>query len=164
MSTAVVYYSLSNNTKTAAEYLAKSLDAELIRIEENTDRSGFFGFMKSGFQAATRRASQVVGKPWENAAPYNVLYLLTPIWASNGTPAMNGFLDRAEFQGKQVTIVTFQADPETKGSEKTHDHIRGIIESKGGVVEATYAFHSAAPGKHAGDKHIQNQVETVLRD
>jgi flavodoxin len=162
MPTAIVYYSLSGNTKTAAEFLARELDAALIRIEENTSRSGFFGFMKSGFQAATKRMSKVVGEPWSEAATYDTLYLLTPIWASNGTPAMNAFLDNADFSGKRVTVVTFQADPETKGSEKTHDHIRGIVEAKGGAVEGTHAFHSTNPGKHAGEDHILSQVREVL--
>lgn len=162
MATAIVYYSLSGNTKTAAEYLARELDAALIRIEENTSRNGFLGFMKSGFQAATRRMSKVVGEPWAEAADYDTLYLLTPIWASNGTPAMNAFLENADFSGRRVTVVTFQADPETKGSEKTHNHIRGIVERKGGAVEATHAFHSANPGNYAGDEHIENQVRSVL--
>lgn len=162
MSTAIVYYSLSNNTRTVAEILAERTGGALIRLEENTSRGGFFGFLKSGFQAATRRMSRLSGEPWEAVRPFDTLYLLTPIWASNGTPAMNAFLSKADLEGKTATIITLQADPDKDGSDKVHDHIRSIVEKKGAAVASAYALHSASPGQFAGKEYLAAQVDNLL--
>jgi hypothetical protein len=162
MATAIVYYSLSGNTKTVAELVGEKTDGTLIRLEEDTSRKGFLGFVKSGFQAATRRMSNIRGEPWKTAAPFETVYLLTPIWAANGTPAMNAFLENADFQGKTVVIVTLQADPNGTGSEKTIDHMRAVVESRGGSVASSHPLHSAPPGKYAGEDHLRDQTQKLL--
>ncbi len=49
-----------------------------------------------------------------------------PIWASNGAPAMNAFLEKADFTDKGVTIITFQQFVDIKNSPKVHKHIGNI--------------------------------------
>lgn len=161
MATAIVFYSRSNNTRYAAEQLAKKLDARTIELEEPGNRKGVFGFIKSGFQAASTGTTKILGEPWKEIGPYDTLYLLTPIWASNGTPAMNTFLANAELHGKQVTVVTFQADPGLGGSDKVHDSISRRVVARGGTVERCVALHSATPGKFAGEEHLSAQLSRL---
>ena len=47
MSSGVVFYSRSNNTRTGAEYIAGKLGAELVELSEAKGRKGLTGFIKS---------------------------------------------------------------------------------------------------------------------
>ena len=161
MSAVVVYYSRSNNTRTGAEYLAEKLNGEVIELVETKGRKGLTGFLKSGFQAVTGKTSALEGEPWKRFEAFDKVYLMTPIWGSNGTPAMNKFVQEADFGGKEVTVITFQADAKGEGSEKVHGHYKDKVEGKGGKFLEGIALHSTMPGKFAGLEHIKAQVDKI---
>ena len=86
---------------------------------------------------------------------------MLPIWASNGVPAMNTFVAKADFTGKKVCIITVQADPEFKGSKGVHDYIGGIVRSKGGIHISSYAFLGAGIKKCASEDSIKEQIMKI---
>ncbi len=159
MSTGVVFYSRSNNTRTGAGYISEKVGAELIELVEEKGRKGLTGFIKSGYQAVSGKMSQLVGEPWKEAEKHLSLYLMTPIWGGKITPAMNSFLQEADFNGKEVTVITFQADEKGSGSENNYNNIRQIVESRDGKFLGGYAMHSAPPGRFAGKEYILKQLE-----
>lgn len=162
MSSAIVYYSRSNNTRTGAEYIANKMGSELIELIEAKGRKGLTGFIKSGYQAVSGKTSQLVGNPWEKAEKHSSLYLMTPIWGGKTTPAMNAFLNKADFKGKDVTVITFQADEKGSGSEGVYSNIRQIVETGGGTFLGGYAMHSTAPGRFAGKDYIEKQLRGIF--
>jgi flavodoxin len=159
MSAAVVYYSRSNNTRTGAEYIANKMGSELIELNEAKGRKGLTGFIKSGYQAVSGKISQLVGEPWEKAGKHSSLYLMTPIWGGKTTPAMNAFLSKADFKGKDVTVITFQADEKGSGTDVVFNNIRQIVEKGGGTFSGGYALHSTSPGRFAGKEYIEKQLD-----
>ena len=159
MSSGVVFYSRSNNTRTGAEYIAGKLGAELVELSEAKGRKGLTGFIKSGYQAVSGKTSELMGDPWKNADKHRALYLMTPIWGGKTTPAMNAFMQNADFKGKMVTVITFQADEKGAGTKVVYDSIRQIVESGGGTFLGGYAMHSAAPGRFAGKDYIETQLD-----
>jgi hypothetical protein len=159
MSLGVVFYSRSNNTRTGAEYLAGKLGAEIIELTEAKGRKGLAGFIRSGYQAVSGKTSELMGDPWEKTEKHSDLYLMTPIWGGKTTPAMNTFLQNAVFEGKKVTVITFQADEKGAGTKVVYDSIRQIVESGGGTFLGGYAMHSAAPGRYAGKEYLEKQIE-----
>jgi flavodoxin len=159
MSSAVVYYSRNNNTRTGAEYIADKLGSELIELTEAKERKGLTGFIKSGYQAVSGKTSYLQGNPWEKAAKHSLIYLMTPIWAGKTTPAMNAFLYKAGFKGKEVTVITFQADEKGSGSDGVYNNIRQIVENGEGSFLGGYAMHSTAPGRFAGKEYIEKQLD-----
>ncbi|HSW35318.1 MAG TPA: hypothetical protein VLH18_01805, partial [Candidatus Limnocylindrales bacterium] len=150
-------------TKTGAEFIAAKLDAELIELVETEERGGITGFLKSGYQAASKKKSELKGEPWKQIERHTKLYLLTPIWAGNGTPAMSAFLDKADFTGKEVIVATFQYDQKGSGSAKVHAYMKEKIESGGGKYLKGIALHGAPPGKFAGMEYIQMQTDKILQ-
>lgn len=162
MSIAVVYYSLSGNTQYVAETLAQHLDARTVPLRERGNRSGFFGFMKSGFQASLGLASNLEGDPWDAVTSADVLYLATPLWAAKPSPAMNAFVNGGDFAGTRVYAVTLQADPRAAGSEKAHRLLRERLEKRGATVAEMYAVQSAPPGRFAGRDHLHAQVVKIV--
>jgi flavodoxin len=159
MSSAIIYYSRSSNTRTGAEYIAGKMGSELIELIEAKGRKGLTGFIKSGYQAVSGKTSQLIGDPWEKADKHSSLYLMTPIWGGKTTPAMNAFLKNADFMGKDVTVITFQADEKGAGSEDVYNSIRQIVENGRGNFLGGYAMHSAAPGRFAGKEYIEKQLD-----
>jgi len=162
MSTGIVFFSRSNNNRVGAEYLAGRLKAELVELVEKKGRKGLIGFIKSGYQATTGKRSELQGEPWKEIEHCSTIYLMTPIWGGNITPAMNAFLHQADFKGKEVTLITLQADPKGGGSEKVHDHLRSIVENSGGTFLKGFALHSDVPGKFAGKEYIQSQLDKIV--
>lgn len=158
MSSAIVYYSRSNNTRTGAEYIANKLGSELIELTEAKGRKGLTGFIKSGYQAVSGKTSQLQGDPWKKAEKHSLIYLMMPIWAGKTTPAMNAYLNKADFKGKDVTVITFQADEKGAGSEDIYNNIRQIVENGGGIFSGGYAMHSTAPGRFAGKEYLEKQL------
>lgn len=154
---AVVYFSRDNNTKAGAEFLAASLEGTLVSLVEEK-RSSFMG---GAWKALRGKPVKLKGEPWQEVQAVENIYLMTPIWANNGAPAINEFLLKTDFSGKKVTIITFQADASFKGSELAHQTIAALIEKKGGMVLACHACHGARPSAFAGKEYIERQVAQV---
>jgi flavodoxin len=165
MKKCILYYSKGGNTEYAAKYLGEKIDAAIIELVEKKDRKGIFGFIKSGFQAINKKSSKLEGNPWEDIKEYDEIYFMTPIWASNGTPAFNTFMEEMDLNGKRIHIVTLQADPGKKGSKEVHEYFKTKIEKAGGHVVDSYALTSAAPNKFAGNEKLEKEVdERILKN
>ena len=162
MKKCILYYSKSGNTEYAANYLAGKIDAAVVKLVEKKDRNGVLGFIKSGFQAVNKKASKLEGNPWEDISDYDEIYFMTPIWASNGTPAFNAFMEKMDLTGKRIHLVTLQADSAKKGSSEVHEYFKMKIEKAGGHVVATYAPSSAPPNKYAGNDHLEKEVDDLI--
>lgn len=108
MKKAVVYYSLSGNTKEAAEKIAKGIGADLIHVDqmkampESKATQMFLGGMKATFGMKP----QIKGVP-ENIKEYDEIIIGTPIWANKPAPAMNTFLLKYEIKDKVSAVFTF---------------------------------------------------------
>jgi flavodoxin len=162
MKRCIVYFSKDGNTEYTARLLASEIGGELIKLTEKTKRDGVIGFMKSGFQAVSKASSELAGEPWKLIEGYDFIFLMTPIWAGNGTPAINAFLDNADLKGKSVSIITLQSDVSHKGIEKVHDYLMKRVESKGGMTSECFALTGSTPGKFAGEDHLKNEFKRVL--
>ncbi|SHI50144.1 Flavodoxin [Dethiosulfatibacter aminovorans DSM 17477] len=162
MKKCILYYSKSGNTEYVANYLAGKIDAALVKLVEVKGRNGVFGFVKSGFQALKKKASKLEGNPWEEVGEYDEIYFMTPIWAGNGTPAFNAFMDKMDLNGKRIYVVTLQADPGKKGSAEVHEYFKTRIENAGGHMVDSYALSSAPPNKYAGNEHLEKEVDDVI--
>ena len=108
MSKAVVYYSLSGNTKEAAVEIARKLGAKIFEIEplkplpQNTVRQMIVGGMQSTFG----RKPQIKGVP-DNIDYYDEIILGTPIWAGMPAAPVNTFIKKYGIADKIDAVFTF---------------------------------------------------------
>jgi len=158
----IVYYSKNGNTEIAAELLAEKHKGRMFILEEKGRRKGLFGFLKSGFQAASKKQSVLLNAPWNELEGYDKLFLCTPIWAGNPTPAMNTFLANADLTGKEITIVTVMADPQLNGVEKAHSYLSELVKEKGGTVVKCVGLNGTSPFGKGERNHIKRQFDTCL--
>ena len=104
MKTAVVYYTMSENTKYAAEKIAENLGADLIQIspQKAYKDKGFSKFIWGGRSALMGDAPKLM--PYQfNAASYDRVILGTPIWASTFAPPLRSFIrENPEISQKEI--------------------------------------------------------------
>lgn len=155
----IIYYSKDGSTRVLAQILKKQTEGKVIELIEQKNRKGVGGFIKSGYEAIKQKSSKLINEPWNEINEYTEIYLCTPIWANNGTPAINTFLDYGDLAGKEVTIFTLMADPKLAGVEKTHEHLTKRVKEKGGRVKKCVALHGASLGKCADEEHLMNQLK-----
>ena len=142
---AVLFFSRNGSTRGAAELLAARLDAELIELKPLKKT----GFLRSGYMAAKKKGAELEGDPWQACMDKDLLIIGTPVWAGNGTPAINSFLDKADLKGKRVYLFTLQADPRMEKAPAILSYLSSRVKTAGGEVSGTLAVHGASPGKTA---------------
>jgi len=149
---ALVFFSRDGSTRAASEILARRVKADLIELKEEIPVKGF---IRSGYRAMKKKRSLLAGDPWSQCADKDTLILGTPIWAASGTPAMNAFLDKADFLNKRVYLFTVQADPKLRDSIPVLKHLSERVTGSGGTVAGTFALHGASPGKTVSADRLQ---------
>ena len=88
-----LYYSRSGNTRMVMEKIAELLNAELVEITDGKKRSGFIGFLTSGFDATKKTPEQLESFHTEQPLnTYDHVILGTPVWAGRCCSIMKSFL------------------------------------------------------------------------
>ena len=108
MNRAVVYYSLSGNTKEAAKIIARKLGAKILEIDlvkplpKNTVRQMLVGGMQSTFG----RRPKIKGVP-DNIDYYDEIILGMPVWAGMPASPVNTFIKNYGVADKIDAVFTF---------------------------------------------------------
>lgn len=152
---AIVYLSVSNNTKAAAEYVAaKALEAKLVRVESKGNVNPLKGMLKL--------ASMPSGEPWNEVADCSRILLMSPVYAWSGVPEILGFLKQTDLSGKEFMIVTSGGDTEPKAGMKVAAQYQKLIEKGGGTVNASAYHQGGEYMKFSGTDVIAQHVDAVL--
>lgn len=108
MKRAIIYYSLSDNTKEAAEYMSQKLNLDLYRIEPTKPMPDKMGkqMLIGGMQSTFGMTPKIKGVP-ENIDVYDEIIIGTPIWAGKAASPINSLLKYADIADKVVAVFTF---------------------------------------------------------
>ena len=136
MKTAIVYYSMSGNTKYVAEKIAEKIEADIIRIEpvKAYPDKGAVKFIWGGKSAVMGEKPTL--KPYEfSPEKYDSIILGTPVWASNFAPPIRSFIkENPDIQGKKIAVYTcFSGGGADKAIEKLKKYI-GIKEFEAELI------------------------------
>lgn len=163
MNTCIAYFSKSGNTKIAAQYLAEKIGAKAIALSDGTNYKGFIGFMKGGMNASLAKKANLNNEIFDEIAKFERIVLATPVWAGKTTPAINAVLENVDFSGKQVYVMTLQADPDCKDADKREEFYNDVITQKNGEFKTLFAMHGETPNRLAAREKIIKRVdETVI--
>ena len=103
MKTAVVYYSMSGNTRQTAEKIAEKLGADLIRIEPVREypSKGFRKFLWGGKSAVMGDTPAL--RPYRFDDGYERIVFGTPLWAGVFSPQIRSFIweNQSKLTGKR---------------------------------------------------------------
>lgn len=89
----IVYYSLSGNTEEAVNLIAEKLGCETLKIDtvKAMPKSFAARILVGGGQVAMKKIPEI--KPIDkDLSVYDEIFIATPIWNSQGVPAINAFL------------------------------------------------------------------------
>ncbi len=101
----VVFYSFEGNTKFVAEAIARSAGCDLLELkpEKEIKTRGFMKYFWGGRQVIMKKKPKLLplGKKPEG---YDLLFIGTPVWASNFAPALRTFLSENRLKGKKIAL------------------------------------------------------------
>ena len=108
MSKAVIYYSLTGNTKEAAKEIARKLGAKLFEIDlaKPLPRKPAAKMLVGGMQSTFGRTPKIKGVP-DNIDYYDEIILGTPIWAGMPAAPVNTFIKKYGIADKIDAVFTF---------------------------------------------------------
>jgi|GEM_PF-2915306 len=130
----IVYYSKSGNTKRLAEALANANGMEVFSLAAQKPEGMLRGAAKSFF----RRSSAVKEMPCLAGAER--IILCTPVWAGTFPPVMRGFLQKAVWEDKAVTLLLTCGAPTAAYERK----LSALLETFGAKVTLCRAFKGTA--------------------
>ena len=148
----VVYATRTGTGKMIADRIGEALNADVEQIVDRVNRKGVFGFMRSGFQASTKRCSPI-GTRLRNPALYDMTILISPIWASSISSPMRTYLREDGSKMKDVALVFAHLAPGNP-YEKARDDVESIL---GKRLKAFASICSKDPGR------LQMQVDMFLK-
>ena len=136
MKTAIVYYSMSGNTKYVADKIAEKLGAAIIRIEpvKADPDEGAKKFIWGGKSAVMGEKPAL--QPYEfSVEKYDSIILGTPVWTSNFVPPIRTFIkENPDIHGKKLAVFTcFSGSGADKAIEKMKKYI-GIKEFEAELI------------------------------
>ena len=107
MKTLVVYYSLSGKTEIIVRTMQDSLNADIIEIQELSDRSRFNAYTLGCILSRMKKASNTY--PMEvNTSNYDNIVIATPLWGGYPAPAIYNFIRGYQLSGKNIYgLITY---------------------------------------------------------
>ena len=108
MKTAIVYYSMSGNTKMIAEMISKELSADMIELipEKAYPDKGMRKFLWGGFAAVMSEKPKLYPYSFD-AEQYDLILIGSPVWASNVAPPIRTFVEENKNALKEKQFGVF---------------------------------------------------------
>lgn len=127
MKIAIVYYSMSGNTKFVADKIAEKIGADVIRLEpvEAYPDKGIRKFFWGGKSAVMEEKPELMEYEFD-AGKYDMIIFGTPVWASNFAPPLRTFIEenRSGLEGKKMAaFVCFSGG----GADKAIDRLKKCV-------------------------------------
>lgn len=128
MKTAVIYYSFSGKTKSAAAGVACEEDADLFEVKTKKRYSFLTAFFRGSPAAIKQKTVDI--EPLNCAfADYEKIVLMAPIWGGFPAPPFNAVVELLP-AGKEVALIMVSGG----GLCKNADKIKALVENKGCTV------------------------------
>lgn len=160
MKTAIVFYSMSGNTKYVAGKVAAAAGADLIEIapEKKFPAKGLRKLLVGGRSAVTGATPALL--PYEfKGSEYDRVVIATPVWAGSPAPPLNTFIrdNREGLKDKKIALILcFKGGGADKATAKVKE-LTGCGEFEAELVLVD-------PKKNAGydvDKQIAGFVKKI---
>jgi hypothetical protein len=105
----ILYTTRTGHSRALAEDLGKLTGAPVSQVVDLVGRNGTLGYLRSGFQAATRRATPIED-PGIDLSEAKTVVLVQPVWASGVCPPLRSWLNahRSELGGKRLALLSSQ--------------------------------------------------------
>jgi menaquinone-dependent protoporphyrinogen IX oxidase len=93
MKTLIVYFTRTGNTKKIVDTLQTELTADVEKIDEEGNRYGTLGWLKSGRQGASKADVEITPLKVDPSS-YELVVMASPVWAGNVSAPMRAFIKK----------------------------------------------------------------------
>jgi flavodoxin len=100
----IVYYSKNGHTERVAKDVAAAMHADIEKLIDQKNRSGFFAYLTSGRDAQKKRTTELAPLQ-KDPANYDLVVLCTPVWAWNITPAIRTYMEMNKSKFKSTAYI-----------------------------------------------------------
>lgn len=154
MKTLIIYYSNSGTTEVVSKTLAYHLNADLVKIHDMKNRNGLANRFLSSINAFRETKTDIKPKNID-LSEYDVIYIGTPTWNGNPTPAILTIIDRCDLKGKDVVLF---ATMNSNRGETNIERLERKVKIRGGRVIESFVVKTK--GKDTND--LIHDTETVI--
>jgi len=155
--TLILYYSRTGNTKLACEALAKELGADLVEIQDGTDRSGGWGFFTGAVNAMFSMQTDI-SPEHPDCSPFGRIIVASPIWAGKLSAATRTLLATNRLDGKKVALFTTTNALE---SESSREKSRAAVTASGASM---VGYWQVAVREKGDGKKIEKTSEQIVKE
>ena len=155
--TLILCYSRTGNTKAACNVLRQELDADILELDDLTNREEKLGFFRAIVECVFNIETKIYpAKP--DFAPSDNIILGTPVWGGGLSLAMRTLLAHNYFDRKKVIIfVTTNGEESKSQTEKA----RNLVRRAGGNPGP---FFQVLARKKIDGKRFDRTMDEILED
>lgn len=99
----LIYYSRTGFTKKVVDELAAKWECNVEAIEDVKSRGGFFGYMRSGFEALNKKLTDIKSMN-KDPSQYKLVVIGSPVWASNIPSPVRTYMTKYRNKFKKVAF------------------------------------------------------------
>ncbi len=122
----VIFYSRTGNTAQLAKQISDELECDLEEIDDEMDRSGIIGFLRSGWHTVRKKKANLKSIQ-KDFSEYDLLVMGFPIWNSSIPPAIRTLVDQ---EGQNMSKIALFSTMAGRGAEKAHSEVRSLLDKK----------------------------------
>lgn len=122
MKSLLVYYSRTGTTKKLAETISNSIDCDVEEIIDTKDRSGFFGFLTSGWETLQKKQTPIE-RIKKDPSQYDLVIIGSPTWMHSTPSPIRTFLFEA---GDKIDKTAFFCTYGGSGYEKVFEEMQKL--------------------------------------
>jgi len=155
----IVYFSLTGNTEKAGKIISeflknKGVNVSLFKLipEHN------YSFLKNCQFALKEK--EILLKEIPEINDYDFLFIGSPIWAFNMTPAIRTFLNKSNLSGKNVFLFTTYGSG--IGKSKAMRKMEELVKEKGGKIKGKIEIKGKNVDREK--EKIEKEVEKCLKE
>ena len=97
MKSLLVYYSRTGTTKKVADAISGIIDCDVEEVVDTKDRSGFLGFLTSGWEAIQKKQAPIE-EIKKDPSQYDLVIIGTPTWIHNTPSPIRTYLSQISGQ------------------------------------------------------------------
>jgi len=154
MKTLIIYYSEREKTQIVSRTLSMHLKADIIKIEDLKDRKGFANRLLSSIHAIRESKTKIYPEKVD-LSDYDLIYIGTPTWSSNPTPAILTLIDNCDWMGKDVIAFTTM---DKSGGKSTLNRMEEKLRMRGARVIETFSIKT----KDKSSEKLINDTESMI--
>lgn len=125
----LLYYSNNNSIRELCEASGRENKVDVMELRDRYDRSQVWCATVGKYKAVCGTGSRIEAVDF-NIDEYDSVIIATPVWSFNPAPAVNEFLHRTNFSGKEVSGLLIHPG---KSAGKAGDVLRNRIKLAGGI-------------------------------